>query len=534
VVEEMKWSRPFFLHGGTILCNISAFKAHCSFRVLGRGDGQGAAKEDGVVQEGGMGSLGKITSVKDLPADKKLLGYIRQAAALIDSGLGDNRMVVARRVVKAPKPPVEDTGGVYGGAEARPQGGGEGVCGVQPKLPAGVCRVDRRMPNGRRRGIGGLRRRWSGLRKGSSGTGSIRSVRSRYNSALKGNNDPENFLNRPIMPDHVRSICEYLVETDLYILPGITLNVKEALKVYSIRSTSPARMAVLVLPPHAIFYVTDGQHRLKAVAEALLKKPELGRDALPVTIVVEPDADQIHQDFADCAQTRPIPPALLTLYNRSDELSKLTVEVANGVRYFDKRLEKVGNAVSKRSTNFYTLNHLRMSIASAMTGNSAAGGAALSHATGGMLTSDAERREWKTKLEWFYSTLSEEIPEWRIVRDANLGLGTLPSDLVNFRASYFHFTGTGLAIMGAVAYRIFKFYDDQAEREEKVLDLARHIDWRRLGDDGAPNPFWLGTIVSSDGKMVTSRYAAEAAVGGWDVVEADEVDVVRRGRAWRL
>jgi hypothetical protein len=66
--------------------------------------------------------------------------------------------------------------------------------------------------------------------------------------------------------------------------------------------------------------------------------------------------------------------------------------------------------------------------------------------------------------------------------------------------------------MGAVAYCIFNFYDDPAVREEKVLGLATKIDWRRLGDDGKPNSFWLGNIVTADGKMVTSRYAAEAAV----------------------
>jgi len=107
VVEEMKWSRPFFLHGGVILCNISAFKEHCSFGFWGAEIGK-VLKADGVVQEGGMGSLGRITSVKDLPADKVMLGYVRQAAKFIDDGLGDNRITVARRVVKAPpKAPVE-------------------------------------------------------------------------------------------------------------------------------------------------------------------------------------------------------------------------------------------------------------------------------------------------------------------------------------------------------------------------------------------------------------------------------------------
>ena len=106
-VEEMKWSRPFFLHGGTILCHVSAFKgALCSFGFWGAEIGK-VLREDGMVKDGGMGTLGRITSVKDLPTDKKMVGYIRQATKFIDAGLGDNRVTVARRVVKAPKAPVE-------------------------------------------------------------------------------------------------------------------------------------------------------------------------------------------------------------------------------------------------------------------------------------------------------------------------------------------------------------------------------------------------------------------------------------------
>jgi uncharacterized protein YdeI (YjbR/CyaY-like superfamily) len=106
VQEEVKWSRPFFLHNGEILCNISAFKAHCAFGFWGAEIGK-LLIEEGVVLKGGMGSLGRVTSVEELPPDKKFIGYVRQAAVLIDSGLGENRIVAARRVVKAPKPAVE-------------------------------------------------------------------------------------------------------------------------------------------------------------------------------------------------------------------------------------------------------------------------------------------------------------------------------------------------------------------------------------------------------------------------------------------
>lgn len=333
----------------------------------------------------------------------------------------------------------------------------------------------------------------------------------KFDSAIKGNNAPEQYTNRPVMAEHVKSISEYLVERDKYILPGITLNVRESIRVYTTKHHAPVRLAIIIVPAHATYYVTDGQHRLKAIADAILKKPELHKDAVPVTIVVEQDIDQIHQDFADCAQTRAIPPALLTLYNTSDDLSNLTVEISKELDFFLNRLEKIGNSVSKRSLNFYTLNHLRMSIAAVMTGDSSSNGPAMQHSCGALLTTEQERIEWKHKLISFYNKLTDSIPEWKMVAAANKGTGTIP-DIVNFRASYIHFTGTGLAVIGAVGNRILHNYKDLFQREKKIVELAKLIDWKRLDSQGNPNSYWVGTILTQDGKMVTSKYAVQAAV----------------------
>jgi len=84
IEEDIKWSMPFFTYRGQMFGNIAAFKAHCSFGLFG-GDIKAVLKKDGIDKEG-MGSLGKITSAKDMLPDKILLGYIKQAAAFIDGG----------------------------------------------------------------------------------------------------------------------------------------------------------------------------------------------------------------------------------------------------------------------------------------------------------------------------------------------------------------------------------------------------------------------------------------------------------------
>ena len=85
VVEEIKWSRPFFVYQGVILGNISAFKHHCSLGLWGPQVAQ-ALKDDGAAKAEGMGSVGKITSLEDLPPRKELLNYVRLAAKSIVEG----------------------------------------------------------------------------------------------------------------------------------------------------------------------------------------------------------------------------------------------------------------------------------------------------------------------------------------------------------------------------------------------------------------------------------------------------------------
>ena len=103
VEEAIKWGHPFFLYRGTILGHMAAFKQHCSFGFWGEEIGA-TLRDAKVVQDGGMGSLGKITSVKDLPSEKEMLGWIRQSSALIDSGEHTSIMAGRNKVAKAPKP----------------------------------------------------------------------------------------------------------------------------------------------------------------------------------------------------------------------------------------------------------------------------------------------------------------------------------------------------------------------------------------------------------------------------------------------
>lgn len=83
--ETIKWSMPCFTYHG-ILCMMAPFKAHCA--VVFWHDGMKTVLgADGEKSDDAMGSLGRITSMADLPRDAAMIRYIKQAAVLNASGV---------------------------------------------------------------------------------------------------------------------------------------------------------------------------------------------------------------------------------------------------------------------------------------------------------------------------------------------------------------------------------------------------------------------------------------------------------------
>lgn len=102
VTESVKWGMPFFIQQGVILCHMAAFKQHCAFGFWGPEMKKVLAK-DGLNSSGAMGSLGRITALKNLPSDKLLLAYMSQAAELVETG---ERKKSIERPAKTKKKPV--------------------------------------------------------------------------------------------------------------------------------------------------------------------------------------------------------------------------------------------------------------------------------------------------------------------------------------------------------------------------------------------------------------------------------------------
>jgi uncharacterized protein YdeI (YjbR/CyaY-like superfamily) len=96
--EAVKWGMPHFTHNGKNIAGMAAFKAHCA--VMVHGDGRQEQRD-------GMGSYGKLNSLKDLPDDSELAAKLVEARERIEQ-LGSAVKRPAKPKPKAALPVPQD------------------------------------------------------------------------------------------------------------------------------------------------------------------------------------------------------------------------------------------------------------------------------------------------------------------------------------------------------------------------------------------------------------------------------------------
>jgi hypothetical protein len=79
--EKIKWGFPHFDYKGEMMCCMAAFKQHAVFGFWK------ATLIERAKSEVSMGHLGRLSSLNDLPTDRKITNWIKEATALNDNGI---------------------------------------------------------------------------------------------------------------------------------------------------------------------------------------------------------------------------------------------------------------------------------------------------------------------------------------------------------------------------------------------------------------------------------------------------------------
>jgi len=326
----------------------------------------------------------------------------------------------------------------------------------------------------------------------------------RDSTAKKG--DPLKHRNRPLSPSHVKNIVGYLRDEQKYLMPPIMLNAAFPLQIFTVKAPLPTRPCIFILPPDEYLYVTDGQHRLEALKQAMNDLPGLENDCIGVTIVEETDMSKVHQDFYDAAQVLPLSPALLVEYDSREPLNWISREVASNAAIFKGRVEKIGT-VGKNSLLLFTSNQVKNAIVHLLAGDATL-------YTGDMEQQAYQRLEaakelWRTRIISFFNEFTQHNAQWREVSDKPLDSGA-SVDIPAMRARYLHFSGTGLAVICGVGHAILTGEMGTAEpltssQCEQIQKLAL-LDWSRDSE------LWRGSLITPTGNISNARKVVATAI----------------------
>jgi DNA sulfur modification protein DndB len=351
--------------------------------------------------------------------------------------------------------------------------------------------------------------------------------------------------NRPVMPDHVAAISAYLVENaglptpsnprkGRYILPPLTWNVKDYIQVYTAKTGSTIKNAYLVLPSTIALESTDGQHRGLGANDALGKMTEadnefFGQDGIPFMIVCESDVRQIHQDFADAAKTRAIPPSMLTVYDLRQPINRLVIELIERCPVFKDKIDSTSSKLGKNSLCLFLANQVRQFCRAALVGDIAMAEVVFLEKASNLLPDEVAYQAVLDKLVSFVNLVAEHMPEWK--QAATIVRGPGLNQVKSLRAKQtVAWTATGLNILGRLCYDFF----NDAELRDNWRDHATRV---ALLSFDKSNPLWKDIMTLKKNKagndvwqIATQRGPVERAVSsvrfaiGLDQMESDAAD----------
>jgi DNA sulfur modification protein DndB len=308
-------------------------------------------------------------------------------------------------------------------------------------------------------------------------------------------------LNRPELQEHSRVIANYLKEnySKKYIVPPLTLNIQQAVNLYTFNYASEFLPGFLVIPATAKLAITDGQHRRSAIITALEElegdaQDQLSRDAVAVMISCETDVPQIHQDFADCSKTKALPPSLLAVYDLRNPANRLVAGLEQSCILFKDRIDSTSKTLSKKSTYLFLANQIRQLVKELLVGSYATADPQFEKRAFELLDPESHYDEAVRRYSEYINYLTEQIPIWKDIAATRPGIEA--SQIPAKRAEgWVCLTATGLNLIGRVGHLMIR---ERITNWREYADKLAQLDWRKSSE------IWQGNIIKGD-KVMTQQ-----------------------------
>ncbi|RJQ15774.1 DNA sulfur modification protein DndB [Candidatus Woesearchaeota archaeon] len=260
-------------------------------------------------------------------------------------------------------------------------------------------------------------------------------------------------LNKARIPEMV----SYLVNNRRdYVFSSITASIDGDVKFEPLESEGPSsKIGKLSISVNAKFLINDGQHRRKAIEEALKQRPDLSAETISVVFYLDSGLKHSQQMFSDLNKHAIRPTKSLNiLYDHRDIFSHSILGMLSEVPIFNEITELERTSISNRAHKVFTLNSI-YSASKALLGKTE---------KKPKLTNDEEKL-----IMTYWNEVYNNISEWQEIVNNTLQ----PYDA---RKNFVHVHGILLHALGILGNDLMKRYPQKWKSKLKQLN---EIDWSK-------------------------------------------------------
>jgi DNA sulfur modification protein DndB len=285
----------------------------------------------------------------------------------------------------------------------------------------------------------------------------------------------QRILNKKRIPD----IAKYILDNeDGYLFASITASYKCPVQFVPVNGSDLGTLSMEF--EDANFVINDGQHRCAAIAAAVKENPALGEETISVLLFPYEQRERVQQMFSDLNRNVvKTSKSLDILFDKRDELARVTLEVTEAVPVFAGSVDKDAVSLPIRSPKLFSL-------------------AALYDATEELLVhkkiSDSpSHAEMVSIATDYWTSLSKYMPDWSRVKNGEIKALDLRQEFISSHAVV-------LRALGGLGADLMR--DDPKSWKSRLSDLGK-IDWSKK------NPDWDSVCLVA-GSVVSNRQARQA------------------------
>ena len=271
---------------------------------------------------------------------------------------------------------------------------------------------------------------------------------------------PELRAQRILKDSRIPAIKNYILNNpEDYTFSSLTASVDGVMKFTPAASLGEnGKLGRLYINMEARLLINDGQHRRKAIEEALKENPDLGHEMISVVFFHDAGLKRSQQMFSDLNKNAVKPTKSLNiLYDHRDQFSKFIVSLVGSMDIFENRVELEKTSISNRSVNAFTLNGVLDASLRLI----------------GLRKSRKPSEDEKKLIKEFWETVSKNIPQWQLLIQDKVTSSEL-------RKNFVHTNTNCLNAMGIAGQIIIQ---ENPDSWKDVLKNLKKVDWSRESPD---------------------------------------------------